>query len=151
MALLDNSLVVKHSTLPGAGMGLFTLDFIPKNTVIVEYKGRKRTWKEVNKDPGHNGYLYYVNRNLVIDARTYLGSKARYANDARGMKKIKGLNNNSIYIEKDDRVFIRASKDIWPGQEILVDYGKEYWETVRYNEKIERKEKKKTKKTGRKR
>lgn len=141
MAFFEDSLVVKKSTLPGAGKGLFTRVLIPRNSIIVQYKGRLSTWKEVQHDNGSNGYLYYVNRNLVIDARPYKKAKARYANDARGTRKINGVRNNAVYIEKDSKVFIQASKDIQPGEEILVNYGKEYWDTVRYNERISKKEK----------
>ncbi len=146
MAFSEKTLAVKKSTLPGAGKGLFTLEFIPKNSIIAEYRGKINTWKEVKNDNSTNGYLYYVNRNWVIDARTYLKSKARYANDARGMKKIKGITNNSVYVEKDSKVFIQSKKDIKPGEEIFVDYGKEYWDAMRYNKKLEEKEKKTTKK-----
>ena len=140
MTFSEKSLVVKKSTLPGAGKGLFTREFIPKNTIIAEYKGKISTWKEVKNDKSTNGYLYYVNRNMVIDARTYIKSKARYANDARGLEKIKGISNNAVYIEKDSKVFIQSKKDIQPGEEIFVDYGREYWDAIIYNKKLEKNE-----------
>ena len=96
MALLENQLVVKRSTLPQAGKGLFTKKIIPKGTRIVEYKGRVKTWKEAAHED--NGYIYYVSRNHVIDAHRYKKSLARYANDARGLQQIKGITNNSAYV-----------------------------------------------------
>jgi SET domain-containing protein len=132
----QNHIEIKKSNLPGAGKGLFARNFIPKRTLITEYKGRIRTWAEVKQDKASNVYLYYVNRNHVIDARNYKKSKARYANDARGLQRIKGFFNNAVYIEKDGRVFIESARDIAPGEEILVSYGKEYWDAIRYNEKI---------------
>lgn len=135
MSLLEDSLAVKRSALPGAGKGLFTMVFIPKNTRIVEYKGKLTTWKDAKKTNGNNAYLFYVNRNHVIDARPYKKSKARYANDARGLKKIKGLANNAEYVEQDGKVYIKAKKNIGAGKEIFVSYGKEYWEAIRYNKK----------------
>jgi uncharacterized protein len=53
---------------------------------------------------------------------------ARYANDANGFRKIKGLVNNSKYVEDGGRVFMEAVKDIPTGAEILIGYGKEYWD-----------------------
>ena len=53
MAFLEKQLYVKKSTLPNAGKGLFTKKLIPKGTRIVEYKGKTRTWKEVQKDDLH--------------------------------------------------------------------------------------------------
>jgi len=136
MALLEKFLVVKRSGLPGAGQGLFTRKFIPKGTRIIEYKGRLTTWNDVKHDNGVNGYLYYINRNHIIDARYHKKSKARFANDAKGFEKIKGMTNNAHYTEEDGRVFIESRKDIPPDGEILVGYGKEYWDAMRYNQKI---------------
>ena len=138
MALLEKKLYVKKSGIPGAGKGLFTKEFIPKGTRIVEYKGRRTAWKEVKDDDGKNGYLFYINRNNVIDALPATKTLARYANDARGMVRIKGVLNNSDYIIDDKKVFIEAAKDIPAKAEILVDYGREYWRVIRDNLKIDR-------------
>lgn len=138
MALLEKELVVKKSSIPDSGKGLFTRVFIPKGTLIVEYKGRRTTCKEVNHDDGKNGYIYYVTRNFVIDASPYKKALARYANDARGLKRVKGINNNCVYVYKRDKdaVFIESTKDIPPNSEILVNYGKEYWDVIRHNAKL---------------
>ena len=133
MALLEKQLVVKRSTIPASGKGLFTKKFIPKGTRIVEYKGKITNWKEVEHNNGANGYIYYVTRNHVIDARTYTKALARYANDARGLQKIKGLLNNAVYVQDKLQVFIEAAKDIPANSEILVSYGKEYWDAIRHN------------------
>ncbi|MBK8291257.1 MAG: SET domain-containing protein [Flammeovirgaceae bacterium] len=59
MALLEKKLIVKKSTLPGAGKGLFTKVSIPKGTRIVEYKGKIVTWKEVEAMADErNGYVF---------------------------------------------------------------------------------------------
>jgi len=136
MALLEKQLEIKESTIPGSGKGLFTKQFIAKNTRIVEYKGRITTWKEVQQSPVFNGYVYYINRNRVIDAMNYKKSFARFANDAKGTTKIKGLKNNCTYEVEDNRVYISALHDIDAGSEILVAYGKEYWDVIRYNQKL---------------
>jgi len=136
MALLEKQLAVKRSTIPGAGKGLFTKKFIPKGAYIVEYKGEISTWKDVKHNNGKNGYIYYVNRHHVIDARPFKNAVARYANDAQGIVRVKGISNNSRYVKDGLRVFIQAFKDIPAGAEILVGYGKEYWDTIRYNNKL---------------
>ncbi len=142
MALLEKQLFVKKSTIPNAGKGLFTKKFIPKGTRIVEYKGRVSAWKDVKDEDGKNGYIFYVNRNHVIDALPALKALARYANDARGLVKIKGLNNNCDYISDGLKAYIESKKDIPAGAEILVDYGKDYWKVIRENMKLWEKEKK---------
>jgi len=59
MALLEKKMVIKKSSLPGAGKGLFTTVFIPKGTRIVEYKGQIVSWKEVEKmADDRNGYVF---------------------------------------------------------------------------------------------
>jgi SET domain-containing protein len=146
MALLEKQLRVKTSTLPGAGKGLFTTKFIAKGTRIVEYWGKITTWKEVEHEEGSNGYIFYVKRSHVIDARYYKKSIARYANDARGLQKITGIRNNSEYEIEGLRVYIDAIRDIPAGSEILVDYGREYWEVIRYNARLHEKQKVKSKK-----
>lgn len=125
-------LAVKRSRLPGAGKGLFTKTFIPKGMMIAEYKGRISTWKELKYRP-ENAYLFYVNRNYVINALPYKKALARYANDAKGLKRIKGIRNNSEYVTEKLKVYIKAARDIQPGEEILVGYGKEYWDIIKEN------------------
>jgi len=137
MTLLEKQLVIKRSSLPGAGKGLFTKTFIPKGTPIVEYKGKITTWKEVEHNNGENGYIYYVKRSHVIDASNNTEELARYANDARGITRIKGVTNNAEYVEEGVRVFIQAKKDIPAGSEIFVPYGKEYWDVIRHNIRLE--------------
>jgi SET domain-containing protein len=142
MAFSKKHLVVRRSSIPNSGKGLFTKVNIPAGTRIIEYKGKISTWKEANHDDGRNGYIYYVNRNHVIDALPAKKELARYANDARGLSKRKGLKNNSDYIQDGLRVYIESKKEIPAGSEILVSYGKEYWDVIRYNTRLWKKEEK---------
>ena len=141
MALLEKHLYVKQSTIPKAGKGLFTKIAIPKNTRIVEYKGRRTIWKNVSNDDT-NGYIYSINNNNVIDAKKTLSALARYANDAKGLVRVKGINNNCVYVNDKGKAYIESVKDIPAGGEILVDYTKEYWDVMRANIKASEKEKK---------
>lgn len=125
-----NELFIKRSGLPGSGKGLFTGAFIPAGTNIAEYMGRIIRWKEATAD---NAYIFYVNRDHVIDARRYRAALARYANDAKGICRVKGKRNNAQYVQEGLSVFIQATRDIEKGEEILVGYGKEYWDAIRRN------------------
>jgi hypothetical protein len=133
MALLEKQLIVKRSTLKGAGKGLFTTRDIPRGTRIVEYKGKVTRWRDVDSQEGLNGYIYYVNRNHVIDARPARAAIARYANDARGIVRTYGINNNCTYIIEGLKVYIKSMRHIPAGSELLVGYGKEYWDIIREN------------------
>ena len=136
MAFLTKHLFIRRSLIPSGGKGLFTRKNIGKGERIVEYKGRISTWKHVDHREGSNGYIYFLNRNYVLDAFTYKKALARYANDARGMGRKKGLTNNAAYETEGKKVFIEALKDIPAGSEILVGYGKEYWDAIRHNSRI---------------
>ena len=131
MPLPNNNFVLKESTLPGAGKGLFTLNFIAKETCIAEYKGTITTWKNVNHLDGKNAYVFYVNRNHVVDANDHHLELARYINDAKGLQKIKGITNNAYYVVKKKQIFVYALKNIAANSEIFVAYGKEYWDTIK--------------------
>lgn len=133
MPLLEKHLIVKRSTLKGAGKGLFTRKDIPRGRKIVEYKGRISTWKEVDNHKGFNGYIYYVTRSHVIDARRAKEALARYANDAKGLSKTDGITNNCTYIIEGLKVYIKAMRNIPAGSELFVGYGKEYWDIIREN------------------
>jgi SET domain-containing protein len=136
MAFLSKQLFVRKSSLPSGGKGLFTRKIIHKGTRIIEYKGKLTSWKEVDHRNGTNGYIYFINRKNVVDAYTYKKALGRYANDAEGTGRKKGLKNNAVYEAVGLKVFIDAIKDIPAGSEIFVGYGKEYWDVIKYNKKI---------------
>ncbi|MBL7861616.1 MAG: SET domain-containing protein [Cyclobacteriaceae bacterium] len=144
MALLEKKMVIKKSTLPGAGKGLFTKVFIPKGTRIVEYKGEVVTWKEVEKmADDRNGYVFFFNNLYCIDAWKTKKGIAHYANDAKGIVRVKGITNNSEYVTEKKRCYIEATKDIPAGSEILVGYGADYWQVIRYNIRLEQRNREK--------
>ncbi len=129
------ALIVKKSRLPKAGKGLFTTKAIKKDTRIIEYKGEIIKWKQYRErvDKCEDGYLFFISKDLCIDAFPTPQYKARYANDAEGMSRVKGLSNNCVYEIVGKKCYIQATRDIKAGEEIFVDYTKEYWDAVRYN------------------
>jgi len=129
------ALIIKTSKIPGAGKGLFTNKPIKKGAKVIEYKGEIIDWKEYEKrvKVDRDGYLFFINRKHCIDAFSTPQYKARFANDATGITRVKGLKNNSSYEIDDLQCFIIAEKDINAGEEILVSYTKEYWDCIRYN------------------
>lgn len=141
MTLRSSQLIVKKSRLPGAGKGLFTKIAIAKGTRIVEYKGKIRKWKNIQYSEADNPFIMYVTADHVIDAGPLKSAKARYANDAKGLTKVPGLLNNSSYQRTGNQIFIKAMNNIPAGAEILVGYGKEYWDTMRENAVIDKKSK----------
>ena len=127
------ALFIKKSKLPNAGMGLYTSKAIKKDSKIIEYRGeiinnteyRRRAQKQLDH------YLFYVNKRKCIDAMHTPQYKARYANDAAGLTKVKGLSNNADYIIFGNKCFIVASRDIKSGEEIFVNYTTPYWDCMK--------------------
>ena len=127
MDISVKSLFIKPSQLSGAGKGLFTRVAIKKGDRIVEYKGKLMLWKVVKPQDGYNAYLLRLNKTTALDARPYLKTLGRYANDAMGVAKIKGIRNNAEYLTYGMKCFIVATRSIEKGEEILVRYGREFW------------------------
>lgn len=142
------ALLVKRSKIPGAGKGLFTTKAIPKDAKIIEYRGEIIGWKDYNARVAkqEDGYLFYFNRNKCVDAFHTPQYKARYANDAAGITRVKGLRNNSHYEIIDDKCYIVAARNIKAGEEIFCDYTRDYWKCVRHNIKLQKQEEKAKKK-----
>lgn len=134
--LIDKEhLYIGRSNIPGSGKGLFTRIAIGKGDLVIEYTGRICKWDDVRND-ANNFYIYFVNEDYVIDAKNDHQSLARYVNDANGLTKVKGLENNSMFVNLENRIFIQATRNIAAHTEILVEYGEGYWETVRKNRRF---------------
>ncbi len=129
------ALTIKKSKLPNAGKGLFTTTPIKKGELVLEYEGEIIDWKEYEKRvlEDKDGYLFYISKKRCIDAYATPQHKGRYANDATGLTRVKGLVNNCEYEIKKDRCFVIAKKNIAANDEIFVSYTKEYWDCIRYN------------------
>jgi SET domain-containing protein len=134
---------VKKSTIPGAGKGLFSLCDIKKGERVIEYLGEIISDAECDRraEKDEYGYIFYISKNKCVDAFHQPDVLARYANDAKGLTKIKGINNNCCYEVWKKSGWITAEKNIKAGDEILVSYGAEYWRDIRYNIRLAEKAK----------
>jgi SET domain-containing protein len=102
------------------GKGVFALRTIDEGSEIIEYIGERISWKEALKrhphdpsDPNHTFY-FHIDDKHVIDAAVG-GNAARWINHA--------CTPNCEADETDGRVFIKALRDIQPGEELFYDYG----------------------------
>ena len=57
-----------------------------------------------------------------VDARTHYDVKARYINDCRHP-----LGYNVRFEKREEDALVVATRRIYPGEELYVDYGKWYW------------------------
>lgn len=130
MSTSFDHLFVNRSSIQSAGDGLFTSRDIKKGELVIEYTGDITTWEQVRHDAS-NLYIYFVDEDYVINAKEHPEAIARYANDAHGLTRKPGVHNNSRFVNINGKIFIKATKLIKAGDEIFVDYGKSYWETVK--------------------
>jgi SET domain-containing protein len=104
------------------GLGLFATRSIKRNKRIAEYKGPLLRGKEAEKAEARgNRYLYEVNKRWTIDGSPR-SNLARYFNHS--------CNPNAESYNVKLRVFIRAIRNIKPGEEIVYDYGNDYLKNV---------------------
>ena len=105
------------------GLGLFATKLIKKNSQIAEYKGPLLDFKTAEKAENRgNRYLYEISKNFTIDGAGR-GNIARYANHSCNP-------NADTFTRKGRKVFIRALRNIKPGEEIVYDYGIDYLKNV---------------------
>jgi SET domain-containing protein len=104
------------------GLGLFATEPIKKRALIAEYKGRRLGNEEAERlEARGNRYLYEINSRWTIDG-TSRRNVARYANHS--------CRPNAESHQIRGKVFIRAIKNIKPGDEITYDYGTDYYRNV---------------------
>lgn len=99
------------------GLGLFAMEPIRKGTYVIEYIGEIITPEEGDKR--NSRYIFGVNERIDIDG-TPRWNIARYINHS--------CRPNCDAEELNDRVFIRARRNIMLGEEITYDYGREYFD-----------------------
>ena len=109
------------------GNGVFAVAPIRKGERLIEYRGRHRTHKEVDRvyagdvETGHT-FLFTLNDTYVIDANVG-GNAARWINHSCDP------NCEAVLVEDEDedpardKVFIEARRAIRPGEELTYNYG----------------------------
>lgn len=102
------------------GLGLFATKPIKKGTKIVRYFGPLLDSKKKDEDAIENKYLFELTNRWTIDG-SIRENVARYINHACRP------NAESDVRPRKRKVFIRAIKDIEPGDEINYDYGTDYF------------------------
>ena len=104
------------------GLGLFATRLIKKRSRIAQYRGPLLRFKDAAKaEAKGNRYLYEINSRWTIDGSPR-SNVARYANHS--------CNPNSETYNVGHRVFLRARRNIKPGEEIVYDYGTDYLKNV---------------------
>ena len=102
------------------GKGVYAARPIKKGETIIEYVGEVITWDEALRrhphdpsDPNHTFY-FHIDEGRVIDAK-FGGNVSRWINHACAP--------NCEADDDGERVFIKALRNIKPGEELFYDYG----------------------------
>lgn len=102
------------------GKGVFALRAIAAGQRIIEYTGERIDWPEAlarhPHDPAEPNHTFYfqLDDEFVIDAKVG-GNAARWINHA--------CDPNCEADQDVNRVYIRALRDLHPGEELFYDYG----------------------------
>src|SRR5262249_55316291 len=104
-----------------AGLGLFATKPIKKATKIVRYFGPLLDSRKKKDDAIENKYLFELNGRWTIDG-SVRENVARYINHACKP------NAEGDVKPRKRKVFIRAIKNIEPGEEHIYDYGADHFE-----------------------
>jgi hypothetical protein len=102
------------------GLGLFATKPIKKGDKIIRYFGRLLDSRKKKDDDIENKYLFELTNRWTIDG-SIRENVARYINHACRP------NAESDVKPRKRKVFIRAIKNIEPGDEINYDYGTDYF------------------------
>ena len=102
------------------GLGLFATKPIKKGTRIIRYFGPMLDCNKEEDDAIDNKYLFQITKRWTIDG-SVRENVARYINHACRP------NAESDVRPRKRKVFIRAIKNIEPGEEINYDYGTDYF------------------------
>lgn len=124
------NLYITHSQLSDAGLGVYTEDYIPEDTIIGEYTGE--LVKSYNLET--NDYFYELVEadeadgvmGVGIDSSKLPRCYMAMINDAQFSKT---YSNNCVFegdIE-EGKVYVVSTRDIEPEEELFVSYGEGYW------------------------
>jgi hypothetical protein len=122
-------LKIKKSTIPRAGMGLFTTKPIGANARIAKYGGP--LVPRAQFEAADSKYGLTVTNALVMDGSSTQSGLGRWANDCRRTnrenKECKD-NNARLVVANDRTASLKAGRRPIPaGSEIMVAYGANYW------------------------
>jgi hypothetical protein len=111
----------EHPAFPS--FGLYAIQNIPKNTLILDYKGIVKP-KELESKT--SDYILHFDGIYSIDAEL-AGNEGRFVNDFRGTGKKPNVKFELYRYQHKVHMGIFSKTNISKGQELLVTYGKGFW------------------------
>ncbi|HEV3244745.1 MAG TPA: SET domain-containing protein [Candidatus Paceibacterota bacterium] len=115
MQPMDPRFEIRES--PGMGWGLFACGPLAQGEFVVEYTGHKVPSKVANASKSK--YLFEIDKHWTIDGEGQ-ENHGRWLNHS--------CVPNVEALSEGDRIMFYAVRDIFPGEEMTIDYGKEYFD-----------------------
>jgi len=121
------ALRVAQSSLPNAGLGLFTLRPVQATSslpsrILCTYAGRTLTRSQVDRST--SAYIWENSTgDYIVDAEDPLSCYGRYINDHFDEAEC----NCEIRMHKGRAVVVALQEDIPAGSELFLSYGRDYW------------------------
>jgi len=124
-----SKIIISNSNIPGAGLGVFTIDTIKQGAHLGTYQGIAYDPQEyvdnVNDQiiPGLYGFdVYSGSEPKIVDASDPIKSNwTRYMNCARDFRE-----ENVYWKDENGEINFYATKNIKPNEELLFYYGEDY-------------------------
>jgi SET domain-containing protein len=110
-----------HVGRSATGLGLFATKAIARTDYIVTYRGRRIPTEEAHARETRSGakYMFEINRKWTIDGSSRR-NLARYTNHS--------CNPNAEAVLRKGQIMLVALQRIAAGEEITLDYGKDYFD-----------------------
>ena len=118
---LDRAINLEIRQIPVMGHGCFTKQAIEKDTHFLNYHG-----ETVSKANASDDYIYErkIKRKTVFISAKNKGGWGRFLNHSK--------TPNCQFANGKDTIEIKALRTILPGEELLIDYGKHYFDFCDY-------------------
>lgn len=115
---MENCTIVKKSSLPNAGFGLYANQEFEKGDFVAEFLGEFLTMEEA-KQRTDRRYMFQYTKNIILDSKN-IDCLAKYANSSR---KTTFQNNVTWIVDyRNKRVYLKATRKIQINEEIFAPY-----------------------------
>ena len=127
---------IAKSSIPGAGQGLIATREFRRNQAVADYTGDLvQTTGRTEGGP----YFLELTPGLSVDAARTNAADGRWVNDPRGTKRRPNAHLGPQRGAQGQAGRVIADKRIRPGEEVLVRYGRAYWNAHRHYAQTARK------------
>jgi len=125
---MQEGAVVVRPTGDVRGNGAFAVLPIPKGSYIVDYEGELLDWATFDQRfaSGESDFVMALDSEVALDASGLVPLTATLSGVHLNHSRVRP-NVVRYYDYAAQRIKFFASRDIFPGEELLYDYGRAYW------------------------